>query len=203
MDNKRQKNELRTFFVYIFVCKRTIKERRGKMDFHEKAYTTKEVSITLDIGDSTLRKWCLSLEKNGYNFIRNDQNKRLYTDRDLVALRHFQMLVQQNNFPMENASLVVASRFQGEASESGTGIVLQNNEENIRSTKRYEALEKKLDEQQELIKALIKRLEERDEQRDQMLMQHMREIQETKQLLLSSKEEEDKDKGFFARLFGK
>jgi DNA-binding transcriptional MerR regulator len=175
------------------------------MDFHEKAYTTKEVSVTLNIGDSTLRKWCLSLEKNGYNFIRNDQNKRLYTDRDLVALRHFQMLVQQNNFPMENASLVVASRFQGEASESGTGIVLQNNEEYRRSSERYEALEKKLDEQQELIKTLIQKLDERDKQRDQMLMQHMREIQETKQLLLASKEEEElkQEKGFFSRLFGK
>jgi DNA-binding transcriptional MerR regulator len=183
--------------------KEHIKNGGEIMNIHEKAFTTKEVSVTLDIGDSTLRKWCLALEKNGYQFIRNDQNKRLYTDRDLVALRHFQVLVQQNNFPMENASLVVASRFQGEASESGTGIVLQENEEIKRSSERYEALETKINEQQELIKALIQRLDERDNRRDQLLMQHIKEIQETKQLLLASKEEEKEEKGFFSRLFGK
>jgi hypothetical protein len=65
------------------------------MDTFGKSYTTSEVSTTLGIGDSTLRKWCLSLEKNGYQFIRNEQNKHLFVERNLVVLRHFQKLVQE------------------------------------------------------------------------------------------------------------
>jgi hypothetical protein len=59
----------------------------------EKAYSPKEMSITLDIGDSTLRKWCIALENNGYGFIRNDQKNRVFVEGDLVVLRHFQNLI--------------------------------------------------------------------------------------------------------------
>ena len=61
----------------------------------EKAYSPKEVFTTLGIGDSTLRKWCIALEKNGYGFIRNDKNSRVYVEGDLVVLRHFQNLVNK------------------------------------------------------------------------------------------------------------
>ncbi|MDR9794875.1 hypothetical protein Q4O60_11660 [Aeribacillus pallidus] len=33
------------------------------MKSQERAYSTKEVSHTLGIGDSTLRKWCLAIGK--------------------------------------------------------------------------------------------------------------------------------------------
>jgi flagellar biosynthesis GTPase FlhF len=190
--------------------------------YGEKAYTTKEVSLTLDIGDSTLRKWCLALEKNGYNFLRNDNNKRLFIDRDLVALRHFQILVQQNNFPLENAALVVASKYKDKASESGTGIVLRENEEESRSLMRSdqtnEELMKHIQIQQEYIerqdrfnKELLNRLdkqqkyiEERLNERDETLMKSIRELQksneEVNQLNAAPVQE---NKGWLARFFGK
>lgn len=57
------------------------------VDSYEKAYTPKEIILTLDIGDSTLRKWCLALEKKGYLFIRNDQNKRdlVRSNNEIIA----------------------------------------------------------------------------------------------------------------------
>src|SRR3954447_2625467 len=77
----------------------------------EKAYSPKEMFTTLDIGDSTLRKWCIALEKNGYGFIRNDQNRRIYVEGDLVVLRHFQNLIKQHNMQLDNAAILVIDRF--------------------------------------------------------------------------------------------
>jgi hypothetical protein len=40
------------------------------------------------------------VEKNGYKFLRNDQNQRLFVENDFVVLRYFQQLVQANNVPL-------------------------------------------------------------------------------------------------------
>lgn len=189
----------------------------------EKAYTTKEVSDHLGIGTSTLRKWCMALEGNGYRFARTESNKRLFVDRDLMSLKYFRKLVQGENFSLGNASKTVTSRYIGLASETRTSSVLQENNENKRSLERSDELVKqlldRLDNQeqyierqekfnQELLNRLDKQqiyLEERLNKRDNNLMQSLREVQETKQLIVAAREEEEKrsDKGFFARLFGK
>lgn len=201
----------------------------------EKAYTPKEVNITLDISDSALRKWCLSLEKNGYKFIRNDHKQRVFVENDLVVLRHFQNLVKHHNMQLENAAAIVVDRFGKEAFEVGTGVVPAKKEEKqpelqrdfIRSIddKMTELLERmktqekvnnellnRLGQQENFNRELVQRLEqqkryieERLEQRDRKLMESLRESQEVKQQLLqiAATQEEEKKKGFFARLFGR
>jgi hypothetical protein len=201
----------------------------------EKAYTPKEVNITLDISDSALRKWCLALEKNGYKFMRNDHKQRVFVENDLVILRHFQNLVKHHNMQLENAAALVVDRFGKGAFEVGTEGVPAKREEKqpelqrdfIRSfdDKMTEILERmktqeevnhellnRLDQQGNFNKELVQRLEqqqkyieERMEQRDRKLMESLRESQEVKQQLLqiAVAQEEEKKKGFFARLFGK
>jgi DNA-binding transcriptional MerR regulator len=80
-------------------------------DSKEVAYNTKEITDMLKIGSSTLRKWCLALEEQGYIFTKVEQNKRLFLDKDLILLKHFQKLVQENKLQLEQASKVVISRF--------------------------------------------------------------------------------------------
>ena len=180
----------------------------------EKAYTPKEVNITLEISDSALRKWCLALEKNGYTFIRNDHNQRVFVENDLVVLRHFQNLVKHHNMQLENAAALVVDRFGKGAFEVGTGIVPAKNEEKqpelqhdfIRSfdDKLTELLERvktqeeannevlnRLGQQENFNRELVQQLEqqqkyieERLEQRDRKLMESLRESQEVKQQLL-------------------
>jgi hypothetical protein len=189
------------------------------MEYNEKAYTTKEISTTLSIGDSTLRKWCIALEKNRFNFIRNDANKRLFVDHDLVILRHFQTLVQDNNMPLDNAAMVVVDRFGKGAFEVGTGIVPHQKEEEQRDLMRSNEVLKELQEhikrqndfilqQEQFNKELISRLEkqqnyieERLNERDRALVDTVREMQETRKLIAATQEESKK--GFFSRLFGK
>jgi predicted RND superfamily exporter protein len=180
----------------------------------EKAYTPKEVFTTLDIGDSTLRKWCLALEKNGYEFIRNDKNSRIYVEGDLVVLRHFQNLVKEN-MPLDNASKLVVDRFgKGTFEVSTVSVPVEKTKErhdldrsNNEDIKELKGL---VENQNELIKELISRMDQQQkyideklEIRDKKLMESLRESQEERKALLqiAAAQEEEKKKGFLARLF--
>ncbi|WP_100408479.1 DUF3967 domain-containing protein [Bacillus solitudinis] len=191
------------------------------MNNGDKAYTTKEISDYLDIGTSTLRKWCIALEENGYEFLRTDNNRRLFFERDLIGLKYFKKLVKVENFSLENAAKTVTSKHRGEASETRTPSVLQENSDEQRSlTRSEETLQqllehmKKQDEhiekQESFNKELLKRLEERDRyieerlnERDSKLVESLRDVQETKRMIAAAREEQDNKKGFFSRLFGK
>jgi DNA-binding transcriptional MerR regulator len=184
-------------------------------------YTTKQLSTALDIGTSTLRKWCISLEENGYDFSRNEVNKRLFTEKDLMVLKHFKSLVQEHNFPLSNASTVVSAKFQEKASESVTPSVLPQKQENERSVMRSDETINKLlehiERQEEFIqnqehfnKELLSRLEkqqqyieERLKERDKSLMENIRGLQEAHKEALASQDEENTKKSFWSKLFGK
>jgi DNA-binding transcriptional MerR regulator len=165
-------------------------------------YSPEDICKMFGIKDSTLRKYAGLLSKHGYKFHSNEKGHRAYFDRDVAVIRRLIEIKESPDMTLEHAVHAVMAWVD---TSDITVNVTEIDKLNKRHNKRYEELEKKLDEQNELIRALINRLEERESQRDQMLMQNMREIQETKQLLLASKEDEEKqeEKGFFARLFRK
>lgn len=182
------------------------------MNEFEKAYTTKEVSLSLDIGTSTLRKWCLALEENGYQFVRNEQNGRSYVEGDLVAFKHFKHLVQKENFTLDNASKVVTSKFKGKASETVTPSVPALNNEYTRDLGRSDEFVQSLldyiERQDKFNRDLVERLdkqqkyiEERLEERDNRLLEAMRGVQEKQKLIAA--EQEEKKKSVWSRLFSK
>jgi transposase-like protein len=194
------------------------------MNTFEKAYSPKEISLTLNIGDSTLRKWCIALGKSGYQFIRNDQNNRVYVDSDLVVLKHFQNLVKQHNMQLENAANLVVDRFGKGAFEVSTGDVPAEIEaeqrdlnrssdevitqllEHIKKQEEFnQELISRLDQQQKYIDEKLSRLDERQSERDNMLLESLRASQETKQLLLEVKtaEEQKKPRKGLLRWFSK
>lgn len=100
------------------------------MERTDTMYTAKDITLTLDIGDSTLRKWCLSLEEHEYIFYRTDQNKRLFTERDIIVLKHYQHLVKEKNMSMKNAALIVTSKYKKMPFSDGTEIEQLENEMN-------------------------------------------------------------------------
>lgn len=182
-------------------------------DIHEKAYSTKDLSLAMAIGDSTLRKWCLTLEKNGYGFIRNDQKNRVFIESDIVILKHFQSLIKQHNMQLDNAAKLVIDRFGKGSFEKGTGIVLVEQEKEIAQSESeiLNTLLEHIRTQEEFNRELVQRLDqqqkyidERLEKRDQKLMESLRENQEVKKTLfqIAAAQEENK-KGFFSRLFRK
>ncbi|GMG76990.1 DUF3967 domain-containing protein [Trichococcus sp. K1Tr] len=199
------------------------------MDHTEMAYTTKEVSKTLNVVDSTIRKWCLSLEKNGYTFTKNEHNQRLFLERDLVVLRHYQTMVKENNFSMDNAGMVIAAKFSRPFPDGTGGVpAIQNEDEerprersdsrsSERSDERINKLIEYAEKQEQFNKELVERLdvqqkhiekqqhyiEERLKERDEKLMDSLRTFQETKQEMLQIAAAKEEKKGFFSRLFGK
>lgn len=122
--------------------------------------------------------------------------------------------------PMDNAANVIVSRFGNGTFESSTPSVPSENGIEQRDFERYdekvnqllEHIEKqeqfnlelldRLDQQQKHIEERLNSQEKRLNKRDETLMQHLRETMETQKLIAAAQEEEKK-KGFWARLFGK
>ncbi|KZZ82527.1 DUF3967 domain-containing protein [Bacillus sp. SJS] len=191
------------------------------MEQYEKAFTPKEVSLTLDVGDSTLRKWCISLESAGYKFMRSEQNKRLFIEGDLTVLKHLKELVQNHNMQINNASIVIVDRFGKGSFSPRTGIVPAEKTEEHRDDDRsndrlISVLMDHIEQQKDFNQALVKRLDEQQsyiedslKKRDELLMKSIRESQETKKLIATAKEEHEKQpdlnnkKTFWDRVFGR
>ncbi|APH07205.1 DUF3967 domain-containing protein [Bacillus weihaiensis] len=186
----------------------------------EKPLSSKEVSSILDIGDSTLRKWCIAIEEQDYFFSRTDGNRRLFFSRDLELLRNYRKYVQVQNISMSNAAKLVVEGLNGIVEqenevENKKNTVLSdrsNNEVIDRLMNYIEQQEERQKQQEEFNKALLNKLdeqqkyiEERLNKRDDALMQSLREVQETRKLIAAAEEkrEEESKKGFFQRLLGK
>ena len=75
----------------------------------EKSYWSREVAELLGISDSTLRRYSLILEQNGYRFLRDDNNRRAFLERDVIALRKFQEMAKSSDMTLEDAALAVIS----------------------------------------------------------------------------------------------
>ncbi|MED4534848.1 DUF3967 domain-containing protein [Metabacillus fastidiosus] len=190
----------------------------------EMPLTAKEVSQRLNVADSTLRKWCLSLEEHNYNFFRTDQNKRLFTVQDITVLQHFKDLVQDKNMSMNNAAMIVTSRFQKGPFSNQTDVeqlierestvpVTKSNDELLERLVTYIEQQEEYRKQQEQFNATLvakleeqqKYIEERLKERDAMLIESLRETQETKKLVAAAEEkrQEEEKKSFWQRLLGK
>lgn len=175
----------------------------------EKSYWSKEIADHLGIGTSTLRKWCLLLEENGYVFLRDEHGRRAYTEHDAIALRQFKELTTEKAMSLENASIVVISAYNRKHNEVVTLSATENvTRSEQRHDERFDALESRFDtymEQQEAFqKALLEQLQKRDEYienvlktRDERLLQTMNEILETKRLLVAAQEQQQDKKKWF------
>lgn len=99
----------------------------------EQGYWSSEMAKILDIAPVTLRKWSIALEREGYIFIRDENGRRAYRERDILPLKSMKQLLASNT-SIENASKALSKKYK---EEQGTLPVLQSNEEFERSQERY------------------------------------------------------------------
>lgn len=160
----------------------------------ENTYWSREMSALLQIGDSTLRKWCKVLESQGYRFLKDDAERRAFTDHDAIALRSFKELTMDKGVALDSAAKAVVERFSREALQN---IALSATV----SMDRYDgAMEKVLEHmqrQEEFNKALLQELadqrryiEESLKRRDEQLIAHLRESLETQRQLAAAEAEQ-------------
>lgn len=185
-----------------------------EMVMKEKVYSTKEIADYLSIADSTVRKWCLLLEEHGYNFRRNEFQKREYVEHDAIALHKFKDLTKDGAMSLEDAAIAVSNNY---SRVPNNAITMPDTKENNRYNERYmkvledkvDALTEMMDRQLQFNEALMKKMDEqqklfseRMELSDQRLVEAMKMINNTQKELAAAKAPEP-SKGFLQRLFGK
>lgn len=75
--------------------------------------TPAEVSKTLGISSSTLRKYSLLFEKEDITFERSQNNSRQYTDTQVVALQEVITATKNGNESLENAVKQASDKLKG------------------------------------------------------------------------------------------
>ena len=147
-------------------------------------YGSSDIADVLQIQESTLRKYCLLLEKSGYEFLKNEQGHRAFFDNDVIVLRKMIALKNDTDMTLEEAVKSVM------AWRKGTDITVRDTEEK-QYIARYNDLMKEFksfqEQQMNFNKELIQEvrsqreyIENRLEQRDQLLMQSIRESLEVR-----------------------
>lgn len=90
----------------------------------EKTYSGRELAEMLGVGASTLRKWSMLLEQQGYWFQRDNQNRREYRGADVTALRRFYHLTKEQMTPLEDAARIIAGQASPEMAKRGAAAAI-------------------------------------------------------------------------------
>jgi DNA-binding transcriptional MerR regulator len=178
-------------------------------------YSTKDIANMTDIAESTVRKYALLLEGHGYVFNRNISGYRVFTKQDVDVFLEFKN-VSKGEKSVEEAAKIIADKYiakpntndesTSDDTQSGQGLERDMLADLI---KKVDVLTDMNEKQNKFNEELLKRLEQQQKyidtrlnDRDQMLMESLRQSQETQKLLAAAHEEENK-KGFWNKLFGK
>ncbi|KAB2486562.1 DUF3967 domain-containing protein [Priestia endophytica] len=154
----------------------------------EQTYFGSEVASTLKIGSSTLRKYSLALEEQGYTFDRGINNSRIFYQKDVAMIQRMMNAMNKKNITLEQAVKLAVSSVPEDTVATPATVKQEEHNKDVAMLERLERLEKvnlelvkRLEEQQQM-------LQERDAKRDEQLITVLREIQESKQLIATAKE---------------
>lgn len=188
-------------------------------------YSPGEVSETLKVKDSTLRKYCGILENAGYRFSKNNRGHRQYTDKDVMTFKKLITATKNSDMTIETAAEQLMSMYKQ------TSVTITDTNDitlHAQHSKDITELKNTINIQNELIISLAQRLEQHStyledstKNRDKKLLEHLKTFQKENEdlhkemKLMNEKLEQiaetgkeaaataDTEKGFFARLFGK
>lgn len=166
---------------------------------NEFGYYSKDVANELGITTSTLRRWSIELEKEGYIFHRNEKEQRIYYERDFKAFRELKKLLS-NSVPFTDAIKAIASTDFENKNAGQTPSVYS---EMIRLSKREleeivtKAIEK---EHEKMIKVFEEKLNDTIEMRDRMLMQQLKKSLEENRKLIEDPQHK-KSESWWQKLF--
>lgn len=195
-------------------------------------YSPGEVSDTLKVKDSTLRKYCGILENAGYSFSKNNRGHRQYTDKDVMTFKKLIAATKNSDMTIETAAEQLVSMFKQNSMTVAATTDITSHEQH---SKDIAELKNTVDIQNKLIISLAQRLEQHTtyledstKNRDNKLLEHLNAFQKENEKLhkeiklMNEKLEQiaetgkeaaaaqtekeaaaETEKGFFARLFGK
>lgn len=79
----------------------------------ERIYSSNDVASLLQIQNSTLRKYCLMLSKEGYVFHKNSKGVRGFFDQDIIVLRKVIEIKKNPDMTLERACKAVVTWHNG------------------------------------------------------------------------------------------
>lgn len=160
----------------------------------EQSYFGNEVAKVIGIGNSTVRKYAIALEEQGYEFQRGINNSRVFYNKDILMMQRLMTIMNKKSTTLEQAVKLAVSTVE----EDTITTPVTDKEHDITVVERLERLEQinvklvqQLQEQQRM-------LFERDQRRDEQLTNVIREIQETKRLTAAAQEK----RPWWKRIFG-
>ncbi|ARJ37750.1 DNA-binding protein [Sporosarcina ureae] len=165
-------------------------------------YFSKDVAIELEITTSTLGRWSIELEKQGYTFQRNKKEQRIYYERDFKAFRELKKLLANSVPFVDSINAVVTRDILNENAQNMPSVY----SETMRLSKReVEDIVKKAieDEREILLDALEKRMSDTIEMRDRLLTQQLRATIDENQKQLTAASHPSEKNSWWQRLFKK
>lgn len=159
-------------------------------------YSSSDIATNLNVQESTLRKYCLILEEDGYEFLKNERGHRAFFDSDLIALKKFIEFKDDADMSLKQSAKAVTAWKNG-------FTMTEHDTEEKRYVARYDDLVNEFREfresqntfNQELLKQLQKQqqyIDTRLEERDQKLMLSLKETLEAKNQLAITTSEKKK-----------
>lgn len=142
----------------------------------ERAYWTHEVAEKLEVSVSTLRKWCIELEKNGYAFTKGEKESRAFLEYDIFILMRLKELIRVERKPFKEAILAAVE-------ESRTPSVLNERVEQLLTPEDIRLILR-----EEIVAERKEWERERVVERDESLILVLRELQEVKRMVAASNE---------------
>jgi DNA-binding transcriptional MerR regulator len=172
-----------------------------------KVYSPKDIADLLKVKESTLRKYSLMLEEAGYTFQKNDRGQRWYSDEDIIAFK--KIVAFKNDGAMNLKDSVEAVYMWAKEKDitlpsTDTKQDAQRYDDDIAQLKMMMVEQsKQIAELKEIVTQQNQYIHKSLEERDKTLMESLREAQETKQLMAAEREEEENNKSWWGKLFGK
>lgn len=153
-------------------------------------YISKDVATMLKIQESTLRKYCIMLEEQGYHFHKNEHGHRGFMDNDVITLRKLIEIKSHPDMTLKQACNAIMTWVkEKDVSTVDTDVITENEQHD----ERYNELKEMIQQQNEMLKQMAMKMDEQQryiderlEKRDQQLMSAIREIQEEKRVLLET-----------------
>jgi len=131
------------------------------------------VSERLSIGSVTVRKYAQMLEEQGYEFKRDNNNWRQYSEDDIGYLKHI-LSMRKMGKSLDESIEHIASLYRVKMSIRKPDIPIQEKENQLMAF---------MQNQQEFNRKILDKLEnqeQRESERDQNLMRVLNELQESK-----------------------
>jgi DNA-binding transcriptional MerR regulator len=162
----------------------------------EITYSVKQVAQQIGVKPVTLRAWCQALEQAGYKIMRDEQGNRLYTERDISALRQLSEYVNKN-IEWDQATKLIIDEFSEQLLSVANTQEPHNPESNkfVRTIQEMnetlQQMREAMQRQHDVNQAIINRLDERDryiEDLDRIIQEMNKTLQQMREAMQQQRE---------------